>query len=476
MKMKVRFLFLSLALMLATQGFAQNTPVFGKYGTYYDQRELLFERLSTSPGDIVFLGNSITDGAEWSEIFENPRCKNRGISGDVIPGVLNRLETITKGRPAMVFLMIGTNDMARGVSNDSIVQGVRTVVQRIKAESPETHIIVQSILPTNDCYGLFTGHTKRWQDVPVINEMIRTMAIDEGVDYLDLYHPFATEEGKLNPHYSNDGLHLSGYGYKKWKDVIENNYGSFPKPIYKPGKNQVWLHSGTGLNIVDCYDEGASPLPYFGVGLNVHPGISLLINNVSYSWIKFKGLGNITVSNVQTQAFDFGIELDMGSLYRFYDAGDLHLWAGGGLINYIDINYSSQLMNAALGYSYLNHLNAECLVQYDFAKYGGSHNFLTTYGKLSLPLFGLASRPGFAYIDNATGHLMGNEQAESNREAFVIGFPGVSTDIGLFVNLLNNNKIGVSYCWDYLTTRHKGIYRFDHANHSFNLTFMFNLN
>ena len=176
--MKVRLLFLSLALMLATQGFAQNTPVFGKYGTYYDQRELLFERLSTSPGDIVFLGNSITDGAEWSEIFENPRCKNRGISGDVIPGVLNRLETITKGRPAMVFLMIGTNDMARGVSNDSIVQGVRTIVQRIKAESPETHIVVQSILPTNDCYGLFTGHTKRWQDVPVINEMISAMAID----------------------------------------------------------------------------------------------------------------------------------------------------------------------------------------------------------------------------------------------------------------------------------------------------------
>ena len=144
----------------------------------------------------------------------------------------------------------------------------------------------------------------------------------------------------------------------------------------KSRHTSVWLNSGTGLNIVDCYDEGASPLPYLGVGLNVNSGVSLLMDELSYSWIKLRGLGNVTVSNVQTQAFDFGIELDMGSLYRFYDAGDLHLWAGGALINYIDINYSSQLMNAALGYSYLNHLNAECLVQYDLAKYGGSHNFL----------------------------------------------------------------------------------------------------
>lgn len=63
----------------------------------------------------------------------------------------------------------------------------------------------------------------------------------------------------------------------------------------------------------------------------------------------------------------------------------------------------------------------------------------------------------------------------SNRESFIMLVPGVSTDIGLFVNLLNNNKIGLSYRWDYLTTRHKGSYRFDHANHSVNVTYMFNL-
>lgn len=475
MIMKVKFFLLPVVMMLAIQVLAQNTTVIGKYGTYYDQRELLFESLSTSSGDIIFLGNSITDGAEWSEIFENPRCKNRGISGDIIPGVLNRLGTITEGQPDMVFLMIGTNDMNWGFSNDTIALGVRTIVQRIKAESPNTHIVVQSILPTNDCYGLFTGHTKRWQDVPVINEMIRTMAIEEGVDYLDLYHPFANNEGKMNTEYSNDGLHLNGKGYALWKRIIEQTYGTFPRPVYKSGKVPIWLNTGSGLNIVRCFDQGASPLLYWGVGANMRSGVSLLWDK-SYISYRLGGLANIVMSDAPSQAYDFGFQIEAEYLYRLYDVDDFHFWVGGASSDYIAINYSPQLMNAALGYSLFVNLNAEGMVTYDFAKYHGTHNWFTAYGKLSLPLFGLASRPGFAYIDNATGHLIGNEQTESNREAFVIGFPGVSTDIGLFLNLLNNNKIGISYRWDYLTTRHKGIYRFDHATHSLNLTYMFNIN
>jgi hypothetical protein len=41
--------------------------------------------------------------------------------------------------------------------------------------------------------------------------------------------------------------------------------------------------------------------------------------------------------------------------------------------------------------------------------------------------------------------------------------------------LLNKNKIGLTYRWDYLTSRNKGPYRFDHAVHSFNVIYMFNI-
>lgn len=225
--MKRIFFFVLLTLCLSPfhRTMAQIT---GKFGTYYDQRELLFEAMPTSENDIIFLGNSITDGGEWAEIFQNINCKNRGISGDKCPGVLNRLATITKGQPAMVFLMIGVNDMGAGVASDTIAKNIRTIVQRLKSESPRTAVYLQSVLPTSDCFGMFNGHTSRWQQVAEINELLKVVATEEEVTYIDLYAHFATEEGKMNPQYSNDGLHINGEGYKLWRQVIEDQIGKLP--------------------------------------------------------------------------------------------------------------------------------------------------------------------------------------------------------------------------------------------------------
>ncbi|MGL4621995.1 MAG: GDSL-type esterase/lipase family protein, partial [Chroococcidiopsis sp.] len=61
---------------------------------YYLQRVSQFQLAPICNSDIVFLGDSITDECEWSELLENPHVKNRGISGDTTMGVLNRLEDI----------------------------------------------------------------------------------------------------------------------------------------------------------------------------------------------------------------------------------------------------------------------------------------------------------------------------------------------------------------------------------------------
>ena len=91
-----------------------------KHSTFYYQRATLFEVLPTSKSDIIFLGNSITNGGEWAELLGNPHAKNRGISGDTTQGVLDRLSTITKGKPSKIFLLIGTNDLSRGKSVDEV--------------------------------------------------------------------------------------------------------------------------------------------------------------------------------------------------------------------------------------------------------------------------------------------------------------------------------------------------------------------
>ena len=105
-----------------------------KHSTFYYQRATLFEALPTSKSDIIFLGNSITNGGEWAELLGNPHAKNRGISGDTTNGVLDRLHVITAGKPSKVFLLIGTNDLSGGLSVDSIAKNIETIVKRIKKE------------------------------------------------------------------------------------------------------------------------------------------------------------------------------------------------------------------------------------------------------------------------------------------------------------------------------------------------------
>lgn len=213
-----RITLLALGLLFALPQFAQEA----KYSTYYYQRATLFEQLPVTPEDIVFVGNSITDGCEWRELFQNPHVKNRGISGDICMGVYDRLDPIVKGQPAKIFLLIGTNDLSRGTSADTIVARIGKIVEKIKRESPKTKLYLQSVLPVNDCYGRFEGHTSRYQVVKQINDLLRPLAEREGAAYVDLYSRFVDgDTGKMNPDYTNDGLHLLGKGYLLWRDIVE---------------------------------------------------------------------------------------------------------------------------------------------------------------------------------------------------------------------------------------------------------------
>lgn len=213
-----KFVFLMTVLALSLVCHAQER----KYSTFYYQRATLFEELPITSKDIVFLGNSITNGAEWSELFHNKNVKNRGISGDICMGVYDRLDAILKGKPAKIFLLIGINDVNRGTPADTIVSRIGMIARKIKADSPKTKLYLQSVLPVTDHYKMFQGHTSRWQVIPEINKGLIRLAAEEGATYIDLYSHFVDEKtGKMNINYTNDGLHLLGKGYMKWVEIVK---------------------------------------------------------------------------------------------------------------------------------------------------------------------------------------------------------------------------------------------------------------
>jgi lysophospholipase L1-like esterase len=193
-----------------------------RFSTYYEQRKSLFEVLPDTKGEIIFLGNSITDGGEWAELFGNKNVKNRGISGDTTDGVLFRLGEVTKSKPKIVFLLIGINDLSRGVSKDSVFSNICSIALKIKKDSPKTKVYIQSILPVNDSFGLFNNHTNKTDDVLWINSQLKTWCSKENVGFVDLFNRFKMADSeRLNPQLTNDGLHLIGDGYLLWVEIIK---------------------------------------------------------------------------------------------------------------------------------------------------------------------------------------------------------------------------------------------------------------
>ena len=211
-----KIVLLAAALLLAAASFAQSE--------YNYQKRSLFEQLPIRGNDIVFLGNSITDGGEWAELFNNRHVKNRGISADRSGWLLDRLDPIINGHPKKLFLMIGTNDLAVGIAPEEVAANVEKLLDRFAEESPWTKIYVQSILPVNgvDTKAKPKNHWKKGAEIIETNKLLETLCEGrKNVMYVDVYSALVDEKGMLDKQYTNDGLHLMGEGSLAWKTVIE---------------------------------------------------------------------------------------------------------------------------------------------------------------------------------------------------------------------------------------------------------------
>lgn len=188
---------------------------------YWEQKVTLFNIIPVEPGDIVFLGNSITDGGEFSELFDDITIKNRGISSDVISGVMERLYQVVDHSPSKIFLLIGINDVSHNLSVDRLAEEYGKLVRKIREKAPDTRLYLQSVMPINNDFGRYRNLKGKESTVVRLNERIKELASDNGAVYVDLWPALADPStGKLKKEFTNDGLHLLGKGYKAWADAI----------------------------------------------------------------------------------------------------------------------------------------------------------------------------------------------------------------------------------------------------------------
>lgn len=181
-----------------------------EFSVYYVQKKSMFEKLN-SEKTIVMIGDSITDGCEWAEIFNRMDIANRGIGGDTTAGVLNRIDSILSIKPKKAFIMLGINDIFKELPVERVFENYRKIISELKGAGIE--VIIQSTLYVGERI------SEKNKSVEILNQMLQTYCQQNSVPYVDLNSTLAPE-GKLSSQFSNEGVHLLGDGYLKWKEAI----------------------------------------------------------------------------------------------------------------------------------------------------------------------------------------------------------------------------------------------------------------
>jgi lysophospholipase L1-like esterase len=176
-------------------------------------RRSQFAALTPPPGRMLFLGDSLTQFAEWAEWFPGVPVLNRGIDGDTVRGVLSRLDTAIN-KPRAVSLLIGTNDIG-GIGEtadpDKIADAVAELVRAIRSAAPDAPLLVTGVMPRS---ASFASAIQR------LNSRLRVIAEATGATFVDVWPSLADERGEIRPEFSNDRLHLTGEGYRVWVEAL----------------------------------------------------------------------------------------------------------------------------------------------------------------------------------------------------------------------------------------------------------------
>jgi len=161
--------------------------------------------------DVVMVGDSITDYAEWSEMFPGVAIANRGIAGDTTEGILRRMETITATGAQTALIMVGVNDISKGMSADAVFTNYEQIIDRLRVSGIKP--IIQSTTLLGEAGKFHNAEISR------LNAMLRKLAANERLQFVDVNERLAPD-GVLEDQFTTDAIHLSTSGYREWQAMI----------------------------------------------------------------------------------------------------------------------------------------------------------------------------------------------------------------------------------------------------------------
>ena len=188
--------------------------------------------------DAAFVGDSRTDGfmlysgvgcgknltSNGLSIFKLAEKKVLTIGGEQY----TLLEALALEEYGKVYLSLGVNEL--GLKNDNgFYESYCEAIDAIRLVQPGAVIYIQGLIPVNEEQAeASTGHDYLKNDhLRVYNDLMRQIAEEKQVAFLDLYSEFADENGSLPKEASRDGIHLVKESCQRWLDYLKTHTADF---------------------------------------------------------------------------------------------------------------------------------------------------------------------------------------------------------------------------------------------------------
>jgi len=201
----------------------------------------------------LFFGDSITYGeydgvfGGWVDILKRYALQkynegstnelilfNLGIGGETSEGLVKRIPHEMKARNSadgnIVFIGYGANDLAVKDGNQMVNQSqfkanIETAIQDAKLYSDDIYLV--SILPVSekiDSKISSTGKIRTNEDVLIYNQIIKDIASENALNYIDFHSAFIEDKEIL---LSKDGVHPNENGYKMMAEIATPIIGKY---------------------------------------------------------------------------------------------------------------------------------------------------------------------------------------------------------------------------------------------------------
>ncbi len=216
-------------------------PKLGRDGNMdrnFAQRHAQILALDKKGGiDLVFLGDSITDGWNWTTMVDGKNLNNHelwdkyfskynaanfGIGGDRTEHILWRIDNgeLDGISPKALVLLIGTNNI--GSKQEDILKGVTKIIQEIRQKLPNTHLIVMGIFPRGQDPKV--SNVKAMRDkITFVNAGLSKLDDGKMFRFVDIGDKLTSPDGTIPRVMMRDPpayLHISYTGYGIWGDAI----------------------------------------------------------------------------------------------------------------------------------------------------------------------------------------------------------------------------------------------------------------